>query len=60
VTTEELARQLRALPPDEAAALLKDLLDHEQPQAVGKTTWDETVDDLLIKHRSAWERLAKR
>ena len=60
MTVEELARELRALPPAEALALLRAVLEREDIPAPSPREWRAAVDAVLRRHRGAWERLARR
>ncbi len=60
MTVEDLERELRALPPDEAAALLRATLERDDLPAPQPREWRAAVEAVLRRHRSAWERLARR
>ncbi len=60
MTREDLLRELRALPPDEAASLLRELIEQGPVEPVERDAWLDVVDRLIEQYRPAWERLAQR
>jgi hypothetical protein len=60
VTREDLLRELRALPEDEAATLLRELLERGPVEPIERDAWLTIVDRLIEQYRPAWERLAQR
>jgi|GEM_PF-6144983 len=60
MTREELLQHLRALSPEEAMSLIRELLDRTEPRDAQANAWAEAVETLLKEHRPAWERLANR
>lgn len=56
---EHVRRELVNLPPDEAARLLRELLDRVPAAAPDPSRWDQATDEVLVRYREALERLAK-
>jgi len=58
MTRAELARELRSLPAEEAAQLLRELLEETVPPTPGQAEWMEHLRITIEQYRPALERLA--
>lgn len=59
MTRAELARELRSLPAEGAAQLLRELLEETIPPPPDRWEWMEQVRITIEEYRPALERLAK-